>query len=463
MSIRALDKSLENLQNASGRLILGRVMHREDAVVKADQLAKVAEEYYRSICRKDMPDLNQALECEAIQYPILYQLTELLGHPALKCEYDLQRGIAKAARILLEVFVIQLANQQAGIDSDEVTRQRDIYQKVSNLLPAKEVTTRFDLRCCKAAIKTLEWQSGVYKELARKHAIATTSGIVMTILSASPQPPYVSPAPIVPAALDLICDIYKHRPKLWYRDIMAIKLCAPEERLINEAQFAKMRPHFSKWFPNNTLASYLCQLFKAVIENPRAEKQLKAQVFDGEEISLVCFASFKPAGRDKYWETRYQALVALSAFIEHDDFGPICKEVITMRMLKAKEHPHVKAIAREAIAGNAAREFRDWQSTFQAVRQKTQLELQEAVPLEQIQKDLSTIQSQIADLVNNLAELGSNRQEEAWDGVVPEDPQQKIQELRNLEKERGEYKEWLLEKDYALKTLQLFEQSKHSR
>ncbi len=461
MSVKALDKSLASLQITSNQLIQGRVTLREKVATQAEELAKAAEDYFASVCSQGSSGkLKQALREKTIQYPILYQLTEILGHPALKFEYGLQRNLAKAARVLLEVFVIQLSSQEAGIDSDEVKRLQAIYKKANHLLPAKEVMTRFDLRCCKAAAKSLEFESGVYQQLAKKHATAVASGLVMTLLSTSPAPPYVSIAPIVPATVNLICDIYKHRPKFWYRDILALKLCAPEKCLVTVKQFKEMTPQFRKFFPNNTLASYLCQVFKSVMENDNAEGRLKNRVFQGKEISLIHFATFKPTGTDRYWETRYQAIVALSAFIEHQDYGHVSQQTIVKQMTTKKEHPHVKAIAREIVASNADKQYQIWKSTFQTVRQEAQQAVSRAAPLETIQQELATIQASIAELSNKLILAQTERQQHsATNKKSIEEMQQEFLLLQKLEQERKDYEEWLLEQNYVLETLQLFETS----
>lgn len=236
-------------------------------------------------------------------------------------------------------------------------------------------------------------------------------------------------------------------------------LCAPEQQLVTKDQFKKMHPELRKFFPNNTLASYLCQVFKAVVENDTAEKKLKSRLIQGKEISLIHFASFKPTGIDRYWETRYQALKALSTFIEHPDYGPASQQTIVKRMTTKKEHPHVKAIAREIVTNNADKQYQAWQSTFQTIRQETQQGIRGAVSLEAIQQELIAIQDKIAELSSKLTQVQTGRQQQSASGEqqAPEEITQELLQQRKLEEERKNYEEWLLEQDYALETLQLFE------
>ena len=256
MTVGSLSRSLTSLQASAGLLAKGDVTKRQQAITDAEQLAQAAHQYFDELCQgRPHASLTAILENTPIEYEIFYQITDVLKNPALRFEFNLKQPLSEASRIMLELFIVQVSAQQVGIDTETVTELQAVYKKNCANLPPDAAITRFDLRCCKAALKTLEGTSGVYKEAAKKHALAMTSGIAMTLLSTSPTPPYVSIAPIVPASVNLICDIYKHKPKLWYRDILSIKLCAPESRLVTLEQYRQMQPKLDKLLPSNTLAS----------------------------------------------------------------------------------------------------------------------------------------------------------------------------------------------------------------
>lgn len=410
---------LEAFQTLNDRiqdLVKVKTFDHQPAIEAANRLAALAFQYRNEVCQPPsnsnqqitVQHLKGALVAKHITFPAVWKLIDALATPELQFDHVYIHALAKSARIFIELFVAQNRPQRMRQTTSDSLRGtlRDIIQ----VIPKEEVECRFELKCCRAALKKAPAGKHVALRIGKKHAQPVAMGVMSSIvplISKDPGMPDVSAA--LGPVIDLIKDVYKELPELWYRDIWALRwqtLALPIKTIKIYESFEK---NFQKFWKDYRMGLFLTQLFSEIIEDKDAEEDLKSHVLRDKKVSLITFASAQFADEyDSFWKVRLVALTYLrklsnpppvkiedakSIPVKVEDVrSALCRDVVIGRYKDKHEDPDVRSTARSIIVELAEQGYKD---ELQNRLKEHQAKLRKKDP---IQDDITTLNSELDKL-----------------------------------------------------------------
>lgn len=288
---------------------------------------------------------EKELKEKEIFFPITYRMVQILRQPEIQCYDSLKEELSKTTRIFFELVVFQFHLQERRIYTDTVERIRSTFRKVIETLPKEEVVTRFELKCAKSAAKKLDFGIGKWKQLGKDQSSELAEGLITTLASLSPNPPYVSPGPIISCAYKLSFAVYKTLEDSWYKDIWTLSWFSVEKKMQNLDGFKSLNSYMKEYKNNYKLTIYLSNLFMNIIRSD-VDDSLKKEVFNGE-ISLITFANYRPYLRTKkFWEVRYCTLLHLKTLVQKNFQLDDCIKSVLKCCVERREEEVVKRLAK---------------------------------------------------------------------------------------------------------------------
>jgi hypothetical protein len=398
-----------------------------EAVSAAEKLANIAKEYRDDFCRVDNEEkLKNFLREKPIAYfPVLYKLVEALYNPSVQFNDRLKKALSQTVRVLLEQTTFHCIQQKRAIYKKTSKKIAVIFKEIKETLPEDEVVCRYEISCCKALIKKLDFGEGDAKELAKKHTLPLMQGLIEGItsinVSADGGAPGTCIAPLVGPVINLLKDIAQRIPSLWYQAVWALRWTSIERRIVTVEQFDKFKKSFlvnQVYKRHPKIRYFLCQILFELASNKSLAQDLRSEAFRGKKISLLNFAiKTGVLEKDNFWETRYQTLVFLDKLSYEEEFKKNCHDVFSKRWHSKNETRAIKQ-----LAGDVYRQLRErnFNTTFPVIEDPLKGKKDEV--LEKIQ--------QLKEDINDLEEnSGIQEQSTQQDDLSPEEAEEEKEQL----------------------------------
>jgi hypothetical protein len=329
-----------------------------EAIAAAEKLASIAREYRDDFCRVDNEEkLKCFLREKPIAYfPVLYKLVEALNDPSVQFNDPLKKALSQTVRVLLEQTTFHCIQQNRAIYKETSKKIAAIFKEIKQTLPEDEVVCRYEISCCKALVKKLDFGEGEAKELAKKHTLPLMQGLLegVTAINASADggAPGACITPLVGPVMNLLKDIAQRIPTIWYRAVWALRWSSIERRIVTVEQFDKFKKSFlvnQVYKRHPKIRYFLCQILFELASNNSLTQDLRSEAFRGKEISLLNFV--KKTGvfeKDRFWETRYQTVVFLETLSNEAEFRDDCHQTMIKRWRSKQEARVIKNLAGDA-------------------------------------------------------------------------------------------------------------------
>ena len=290
----------------------------------------------------------------------------ILGSSSLQMNDLFKRNVSKIARVFHEVVIAKCVCENRQLYTETTEEHVKIIDKVLETLPDKEVDCRFDLECCREALKSLAFGTDTIKTAMKSALISVATGSIKTLLSSSASPPYVNPSALVDSFVACVVvakDVFDKLPAYWYRNVLALKWMGIEVSLKTLADYEPpaqtdpkktLRGILKRGSSNAELAMYICQIFREIIESPNASHDLKKRIFDGNKndpFSLAALAEYNPSWfkiTDNHWRVRFLALTYLDGLIDKDIKSydtSVSRKIIIRQMTAPNEKDFIRRYA----------------------------------------------------------------------------------------------------------------------
>ena len=380
------------------------------ATAAAKELSQIAVAHREKICQSDQEQqLKKVLKATAIPFPIAYQSIKLLKSPALQFNDNLIRELSKTVCLFLEHVACQCVRQKRRPYASTAIELHSTFKEIIKALPQKEIETRFNLKCCRAAVKNLTYKDDI-KKAVTSNSVPIGVGVISFIFSCNASPPYINPATVIPSSAQLVQDMYRSLPELWYREVLALKWSSIELKIRKRIHYEKktasgksIRETLKKAKENHKIAYYICQICKIIIENKDAEDTLKKELLIGKDVSIVRLAQYRPPKIiDKHQDVRCLALGYLEdLYLDTEHKNEICRTVIK-QATKGSERTRVRRKALSVWQQLKTHDENAFRQTVVDMLSITNKHLGQAVQDGRTLEDLQQKQREIADRIKKL-------------------------------------------------------------
>ena len=385
------------------------------AITAAKELSQIADDYRMQICQAESgQQLKEVIKTTTIPFPIAYQSIKLLKNPALQFNDKLICELSKTARLFFEHITCQCVRQKRQLRASTAKDLHDTFREIIKALPQREVETRFNLKCCRAAVKNLTYK-GDAKKAVTSNFVPIGVGIVSFIFSCNASPPYINPATVIPSSAQLVQDMYKSLPEFWYRDVLALKWSGIELKMRKRLHYEEktksgksIREILKQSKSNHKIAYYICQICKTIIQSG-AEDILKKELLIGRDVSIVRLAQYRPRKIiDKHQDVRCLALGYLeNLYLATEHKNEICRTVIK-QATKSSEKSCVRKKALSVWQQLKTHDENTFRQTVSEMLSITNENLDQAAQNGRSLEDLQQKQRETADRIKKLE--GPNEQ-----------------------------------------------------
>lgn len=114
---------------------------------------------------------------KVIPLTTIMKLLDIVNKEELQVEYKLLREISRACRLYSTIIITRLSMMSRGIRASTREKYRKIAKSVRRALPKEEVSTRFNLRCCKAMWQMTEGNSEKVRGLVNNELRTAGEGV----------------------------------------------------------------------------------------------------------------------------------------------------------------------------------------------------------------------------------------------------------------------------------------------
>lgn len=289
----------------------------EKAIDAADDNAAVGEAellYQKSLTyiRNNLGKNSASSVREEFPLQIAFKAIKLLTKEEIQyCDALKERLSAISALFAERVSSLALSKKRPIYPNTRIELLTDLALVICGI-PETEPATHFEVECCGAAIHNIIPIDERVKDVVIDNALPLIKGALAAGAA-------LSPAPIVEPFVDLIVDLFKERPKLWYPDISRIRREFLTVTQMNDLNKPEIQSLLAKWDQSHEHAMCFVQIFSRILKDPSCSEELKERVLLGDTPSLESFSKFQgntliPGLRRFFssWKIRYLSVKTFS-------------------------------------------------------------------------------------------------------------------------------------------------------
>ncbi len=443
------------LQKEVTNLVDLTLLDSERAVEKARALRTIAENFREQVlASQSVITLDERVEhiqtqllAQEIRLPAAYFMMKLLVTGPIQCFDGLKKEMSKTTLIFFEFVVMQCNLEERRIDKVTIEQWRADIQRVLDSLPEREVETRYNLECVKAAIQRFDVGLGKWKEVAKDHIKPFIIGLARALLTLD-RPGPTTAIHVVEPVVNLIVGIYKNMETRWYENVLALRWLFSGNKIKRIEDLERMQPLMQDFDTHYPHAFCISQLFSEVFHNNHENDDLRRVVFETGKINLLDLAELNEDTkflRRTFWQVRYITLENLSEIAEHGSDTYRTKSIQAIVRRRVDRNAEVRRRAGELISKLGPTKPQEWTEAITEFQQRCKKFS------EKDRVKLLGISIQIRGLEAKKEEYETLKAEFAKPGASYQSSGPKLDKLKTLEGQMPEIEEklWDFQEDEA--------------
>lgn len=263
------------------------------------------------------------------------KLIEVLTLDSIQLEDNFKLSISKVCRVFMELVFFESILAQRQIYQETKDKVTQLFKMVLKTIPEKEVTTRFNIRCCKEALKGCDTGDG----LIVRHGPA-----IVDILGNS----ISKPGKAIGKGLETLKKLYEELGTSWYPTVWHIHWLGT--KATNSEDMEEIYKLYNGYKNDKNAMLGLIEALATVIRTSSESSLKDALVIhetDENKPGLMFFVKkieTRPLNKlvefkDTYWKVRFCALQILKKLIIEGAISDIYVRILA-HQIKVDKNPH---------------------------------------------------------------------------------------------------------------------------